>query len=703
MSVTLQKAFELLKEKNYPLIAVKGKKALGSGWSKNPIESLPDYASGFGLLCGEMSGVVALDIDALDSELKDKIKNIVNRYRETFVSGRVGNPDKVPALFYRMTEATKKKITLNNINVEILSSGQQIVLPPSLHPTTNQSYQWVLTPLDQIDVTNLCPFPDKLLEELIALNNEHAKNESTFEKIDITKGVGRCNHGSHNHLSKLGVALMHQGESPDEIVRKLLEEDTRINESISYFVCPSRPEWKILNRELNAVNFVNEMLNQNFKAGKIQSVNLMGSLLEFGEIERTTSATPKKIKYKKIPPLTGFAADIFDYIYETSPKKRAQFSFASTITLISTLISGKCTLHGFHPRTYSMVIAHSGGGKNYPTQCIYSLLAEAGLTKYIGPADLVSEAGFLLEMVHHNVKIFRIDESHKIFRDKGTGSKLAGIGDLLAEFYTLDDYYAGKRLAGYKKGEQKIGEVHNPQANAMFLTTHSAFSSGKYFDSEFFTTGLGARFFMYFDDRQRKGRLVPPYCDKKKAKVIEGLQVLAAEIRSTATPDAPLTIDKPIPLEMEPEAKAKLIKIMDEFSDLEAEKEAEESIRAACSSRKVENLAKLIMVFHASSDISNYLYTPVKLETVDKALGAINSILHNQLINLEHYVADSEFEVQLNKVKSYIRERGEVTLTLLSQNFRKIHRTKRHDILMELQSTQDVKLGKGLVTYIGKD
>lgn len=59
-------------------------------------------------------------------------------------------------------------------SVEILSNGCQTVVPPSIHPTTNQPYRWVGTPLYD-NLKNLPTFDEWVLDEIKAILEDKAQ------------------------------------------------------------------------------------------------------------------------------------------------------------------------------------------------------------------------------------------------------------------------------------------------------------------------------------------------------------------------------------------------------------------------------------------------------------------------------------------------------------------------------------------------
>lgn len=247
-------------ENNYYVIPLSGKRPMVEKWSdwrnldveKNKSFYLNKSCTGIGLLCGEKSNVIALDIDILSKEKQEEIKKML----PPIYSGRIGNKDKLPTIFFQYNGEENRKY--NNVSIEILSNGSQVVLPPSVHPDFNYTYEWVGQQLINISSYDLPVIPPSLVD-FIHEENEKRKKDSTYE---IVHADGRCNHGSHNKLSSMAVAMCIEGESFEFILKKLIESDKKINPLIPYFLCPSR-KWRTMDIEKNARSFLGEVFFRN--------------------------------------------------------------------------------------------------------------------------------------------------------------------------------------------------------------------------------------------------------------------------------------------------------------------------------------------------------------------------------------------------------------------------------------------------------
>lgn len=140
-----------------------GKAPIPKGWQnyhnsmppedlrKEWIEKYPD--NNMGLPLGEQSGCVALDIDTNDS----KIIECIDRIAPNSPWHRVGKKGKVCMFRYNGEKTFRIKDTSGQTICELLSSGTQVVLPPSIHPDTKHPYVASCELLNVIDDLPILP------------------------------------------------------------------------------------------------------------------------------------------------------------------------------------------------------------------------------------------------------------------------------------------------------------------------------------------------------------------------------------------------------------------------------------------------------------------------------------------------------------------------------------------------------------------
>jgi len=222
-------------------------------------------ANGLNMVCGKTSGVVALDIDLIKETDPEKYSSVMQLI-PTIYSGRIGNPKKEATRFFQYNGEKARKF--NNIQVEILSDGNNCCMPPGYNHQSKTNFQWCGKSLLEIDIDELPVLDTELIQKLDELN-EHYRTAGTGNpnvSSELVPESGRCNHNSHNVLSSYAVALYKAGHEFDFIVKEALKRDTKINKDADkkYFECPSRKEWGgKKNKKENAYKFVGQIFNRN--------------------------------------------------------------------------------------------------------------------------------------------------------------------------------------------------------------------------------------------------------------------------------------------------------------------------------------------------------------------------------------------------------------------------------------------------------
>lgn len=171
--------------------------AMRASW----LHSYPD--SNIGLPFGPASNLCAIDIDTEDSEIQDAIERILPGYEAGFPWRRVGK--KGVGLIFKWQGQSNFKLR-NNENqsiVEFLGKGNQMVMPPSIHPETKRPY--TSDGVNLYDVLSQIP--------LLPLDIE-AKLRVALEPILGTKGFSLAQSGRSTPLD-----VIPQGERDIQLVR----------------------------------------------------------------------------------------------------------------------------------------------------------------------------------------------------------------------------------------------------------------------------------------------------------------------------------------------------------------------------------------------------------------------------------------------------------------------------------------------------
>jgi hypothetical protein len=437
--------------------------------------------SNIGLLLGEISGVIAIDIDK-DSGLKlCPLSPVVKK-------GKKGET----RFFKYNGEISRKR---HDLGIELLSNGNQTVLPPSIHPETHTAYSWLT--VDDLLGFDLKDLPT-LSKEFLELFQGQTNPSTSISQSDGT----RCNHGSHSKLSEMLVAALHSNDTPDTIAKNLLDYDDAINPDVSYFLCPSR-KWKTNSKEANVLAFILEGIQRNLKVGSIDKVNVK-------EDVKITLVKEAQLTKMKLPKLSGIAQEMFEHIIANSSQDRTHFAFPTAMMAISTILGNKVQFKGITPNLYTLVVGGSGAGKTSSFNFIKDLLISSPLgINLLGPSSITSVNGLTQTLKQCRVQIGVLDEASSLFEKINDKTGLGeAISATLSELYTSTGRaFLGKNVSHAKDTKNtkgNIGGCFAPYVNLLMGTTFDAFE--KSFTSNLINRGFFGRGDIYYDLKNMKDR-----------------------------------------------------------------------------------------------------------------------------------------------------------------------------------------------------
>ena len=276
------KVAQRLASKGYAVIPLKGKAPTVSKWELTTpetvlIDSKYDKYN-IGLLCGSPSGVIVIDIDTLDEELEQKMMALLPD-TPVMKKGKKG-----VNFFYKYNgeETVKVHNPINTrlVELELISTGRQTVIPNSIHPDSKKPYIWCnrdgspatshLLNTEKDSLPILDPAVVEKLKQVVFdhCTEKHAKIQSekvnsgvagmltSFDKSshkdqpdynprnieDIPKGyVNRCRSGSHDAVIKYMMALINKGYNKEQVILEAMkyDQDYNLGYKFNYFTCPT--------------------------------------------------------------------------------------------------------------------------------------------------------------------------------------------------------------------------------------------------------------------------------------------------------------------------------------------------------------------------------------------------------------------------------------------------------------------------------
>lgn len=268
----LIKLMRNLHNKGLPIIPVSGKRAFTQGWSFHatsmPNKEQHEYylskiSKGIGIVLGPKAGVIGIDIDSKDKEVVDQIRDLLP---STPIS-KIG--EKGMTLFYKYNKEKNEKI-MNGKQpiVELLSSGCQSVLPPSIHPNTNKPYFYnSIGDFETIDVKTL-PFLPK--NTMSTLRNMLSKTTNIAKSSDTSISEGR-----NEKLKSIATAMLYEKKNIQKIADHLITYDKKYH-SLPLFSDKTEGICKA-DANSNAMSFIVNILQSINREKESQDILIPGS------------------------------------------------------------------------------------------------------------------------------------------------------------------------------------------------------------------------------------------------------------------------------------------------------------------------------------------------------------------------------------------------------------------------------------------
>ncbi len=182
---------------------------------------------GVGLLLGPIGGVVGLDIDSESKDILDMCPPSPVRKRGSKGETRFYRPGPgVVSVTAKRKNTGPNTATESQEGIELLASGRQTVMPPSINRKTQKPYFWVTT--DTLLDVKPQDLPIITVEEVQKIISYIQNGKITSAEAQPS---GDLNAGRNDALTKTIWALLHAGDmrSDQEIATELLGIDFRTN------------------------------------------------------------------------------------------------------------------------------------------------------------------------------------------------------------------------------------------------------------------------------------------------------------------------------------------------------------------------------------------------------------------------------------------------------------------------------------------
>lgn len=370
--------------------------------------------AGVGVVGGH-GGMVAFDIDTDDPAIRAALDVILPKSSVRKI-GRRGE-----TLFYYAPKIANSKRWLINgkVVLELIGPGRQTVLPPTIHPDTQQPYRW--SGIEGLDALKPCELP-KLPDDIVA---QITTALTVFGcAVDDTPPVGRSNgDGEDTPHRQLNDAAMANFAAwvPTLPLHRL--RHTRAGYEAAPTWRPSSSGKSDDERDLNLkihpkgikdfgadkgytpLDLVMTALGCDldeafsFLADKLDWFNGATIELHIDTVQPTPETEPPPdpdplISYATNLP--GVVGDIVDYVTATARRPNRVLALCTAVTVIGTLIGRRVaspTRSATH--LYVVGVAPTGNGKQHILNSAGRLLRAAGASDHIGPSKFFSQSAMV--------------------------------------------------------------------------------------------------------------------------------------------------------------------------------------------------------------------------------------------------------------------------------------------------------------------
>lgn len=466
------------------------------------------YPNGnWGLALGRCSGLCVVDIDDAD---------FIHIAPDSPVI-RGGKPGRQQRFFRWSEEIRSQKLKRPGADaaaIEILSQGNYTVLPPSIHPDTEQPFFWISdVHLETLDIEKLPYLTEEMIQRMrnvICTDAYISKAEELGVKEIFTNNDSSRDspHGAQDRLKFIAAKIIHRSPTLSQGVNELLDYDYQHHKPVGYFAERGRTSDQSADAYSNAARFYCNHLTfinrERMHKGELPYVPKVPVVEEPKEI------TTETLNYQ---PPEGVMKTFIDYCNMTAATTATtQLGLGGALALMSVLAANRVWAKAdqfiITPNLYVLNLAPSGAGKEAPQKFITDLLYGQ---KLLGASTYRSGTALLQNLPSQQNRIDIIDEASGFLKAMGDKNNYQSeMAEILCHLFTKAPTEFGGIMAA-TKGKEPVGAVFQPHVTLLLSTTPSAFRSAA--NKELAVKGLFPRFLTFYE--RRKGNINRSYEEAK--------------------------------------------------------------------------------------------------------------------------------------------------------------------------------------------
>ncbi len=470
-----------------------------------------------GIPLGIASNIIALDFDYDIDGLHDQIiallpdMPVIKKGAKGFTA------------FFRCNGESPRKWKQNHKPVlELLSTGNQTVVPPSIHPDTQEPYTWLtLDDLSNIRAEDLPTLPKNFIDdvnELFGYNSELQLYDDEYcgelpDIEEVKEALEFICPDEYDTWLRIGMALHHSydedgfamwdewSQSSDKYDENAMQgkwdsfgKSTKVVTvgTILLYAFESgyiRPNQCIVDDfdiitddEIitgNTDNEVRDLANTKVPDGtkdNLQtnsSYNAQSGILESAKSLNHTASLSIVSHHDVFPEsllnAPGLPGEIAELINRTSHKRQPILAIGAAICASGTIFAQRvCSDSDLRTNFMVLGLAESGCGKEHARQAINKLFNQCGIS-YLILGDFASDAGLLTALKEASgIGFAMLDEiGHEIkaINNKGSGGHEKRILTTMMKLFSrANGIYHGKQYANHDKKQNRI-DIEQPCLN----------------------------------------------------------------------------------------------------------------------------------------------------------------------------------------------------------------------------------------------
>ena len=346
---------------------------------------------------------------------------------------------------------------------------------------------------------------------------------------------------------------------------------------------------------------------------------------------------------------------------------------------------------------YSIGVADSGGGKDYPLRATTRMMIAAGLANHVGSSKIASGAGLITAITRNPSIYFPIDEIGFLLASaadrKRAPKHLTEIIDNLTEFYSLaDSTFLG---TAYANDKEKPREVIEQPCLCLFGVTTPAVFWGS-LTSGNVTDGSLARMLIFESDNHYPDVNHDAIDGTPSQRLVEAMQAIAAGAEGFPPfpmGEGPSQIPKPYTVSYaDVQAAARARAMREEQIDMLRKHQGTQV--TGIIARLAENAAKIALVRAITNNPGRPAITCADL---DWGMGVANRSVQTLMSAVKERVADNEYESTVKRLHKVIADAGSAGIDgrTLSRATQFVDRRKRSEILAHLEEAGLINIMKG--------